>query len=79
MRYAGTATICKYDAFNVDSSGRATLAATGYSTQEFPIFVPENMDTVIQGNSPIWYICTAAEVPMFWVDWLPGCRGYLHC
>ncbi|MCJ7451182.1 MAG: DUF1329 domain-containing protein [Steroidobacteraceae bacterium] len=56
MRYAGMASVCKYDSYNVDSSGRATLAATGLSTQEFPIFTPENIDTVIKGDSPIWYI-----------------------
>ncbi len=63
MRYAGTATICKYDAYNVDSSGRATLAATGLSTQEFPIFDPKNMDTVIKGDSPIWYIKQEYSAP----------------
>jgi hypothetical protein len=56
MRYAGHATFCKYDSYNVDSTGTATLAATGLSYQEFPIFDPKNMDTVIKGDSPIWYI-----------------------
>jgi hypothetical protein len=56
LRYAGEATFCKYDSFNVDSSGTATLSATGLSYQEFPIFTAKGLDTVIQGNSPIWYI-----------------------
>lgn len=56
MRYAGEATFCKYDSYNVDSAGVATLAATGLSYQEFPIFAPKALDTVIKGDSPIWYI-----------------------
>ncbi len=56
LRYAGEATFCKYDSYNVDSSGTATLSATGLSYQEFPIFTAKGLDTVIQGNSPIWYI-----------------------
>ena len=56
MRYSGQATFCKYDAFNVDSAGVATLSATGLSYQEYPIFIPSNMDKVLKGSDPIWYI-----------------------
>jgi hypothetical protein len=56
MRYAGQATFCKYDSFNVDSAGVVTLSATGLSYQEFPPFYPKNMDTVMHGKDPIWYI-----------------------
>jgi hypothetical protein len=63
MRYAGKATFCKYDAFNVDSSGTVTLSATGLSYQEFPIFDPKNMDTVIKPPDPIWYIKQDYKAP----------------
>jgi hypothetical protein len=63
MRYAGHATYCKYDAFNIDSTGRVTLSATGLSYQEFPIFDPKNMDTVIKGTDPIWYIKQEYKAP----------------
>lgn len=56
MRYSGQATYCKYDSFNVDSAGVATLAATGHSYQEFPLFTPGKMDTVLKGTDPFWYI-----------------------
>ena len=63
MRYSGNATFCKYDAFNVDSSGVATLSATGLSYQEFPFFSPKNMDTVIKSSDPIWYIKQEYKAP----------------
>ena len=63
MRYAGHATFCKYDAFNIDSTGTVTLSATGLSYQEFPIFDPKNMDTVIKGSDPIWYIKQEYKAP----------------
>ena len=40
--------ICKYDAYNVDSSGTATLSTTGNSYQEWPLYRPENIDKVDQ-------------------------------
>jgi hypothetical protein len=36
-RYAGN-TFCKYDSYNVDSAGVPTLATTGESWQEYPIY-----------------------------------------
>jgi hypothetical protein len=36
MRYNGVASVCKYDSFNIDSSGTATLSTTGLSSQEWP-------------------------------------------
>jgi hypothetical protein len=56
MRYAGEASFCKYDSFTVDSSGTATLSATGLSYQEFPLFHPKNMDTVVKGTDDLWLI-----------------------
>ncbi len=37
LRYNGVATICKYDAYNIDSSGTATLSTSGISYHEWPL------------------------------------------
>ena len=56
MRYSGVATFCKYDSFNVDAAGVATLSTTGLSYQEFPLFKTENLDRVMKGSDPFWFI-----------------------
>jgi len=56
MRYNGISSTCKYDAFNVDASGTATLSATGLSYQEWPLYRPENIDKVVKATDPFWYI-----------------------
>ena len=44
MRYTGN-TYCKYDSYNVDSAGVPTLATTGESWQEYPIYVGNKTET----------------------------------
>src|SRR5512139_3470089 len=56
MRYNGISSTCKYDAYNIDSSGTATLSATGLSYQEWPLYRPENIDKVVKSTDPFWYI-----------------------
>jgi len=56
MRYNGTATLCKYDSFNVDSSGTATLSTTGISSQEWPTVKPENLETIVKPTDVFWMI-----------------------
>lgn len=56
LRYTGVATYCKYDSYNVDSSGTATLSSTGISYQEWPPYHPANIDKVIKPTDPIWYV-----------------------
>jgi len=56
MRYNGIATQCKYDAYNVDSSGTATLSTTGIAYQEWPTVTPANIDRVIKPTDPFWNI-----------------------
>jgi hypothetical protein len=50
LRYNGVATICKYDSYNIDSSGTATLATSGISYREWPLYRKENLSTVIKGS-----------------------------
>ncbi len=56
LRYQGVATTCKYDSYNIDSSGTATLSTTGISSQEWPIFAPANIDTPLTGKTAFWLI-----------------------
>jgi hypothetical protein len=56
LRYNGIATTCKYDSYNIDSTGVATLSTTGNNYQEWPIFNPKNLDTVIKPTDVFWYI-----------------------
>jgi hypothetical protein len=53
LRYNGVATVCKYDSFNIDSSGTATLSTTGVSTREWPGYSKENLNKVL-GSSQIY-------------------------
>jgi hypothetical protein len=50
LRYNGVATICKYDSYNIDSSGTATLSTSGISYREWPLYRKENLSTVIKGS-----------------------------
>jgi hypothetical protein len=50
LRYNGVATICKYDSYNIDSSGTATLSTSGISYREWPLYKKENLNTVIKGS-----------------------------
>lgn len=56
MRYNGQATSCKYDSYNIDSSGVATLSTTGNSLQEWPLFSADNIDKPVNGADAFWYI-----------------------
>lgn len=48
LRYQGVAYTTKYDSWNVDSSGRATLATTGTAFNAFPIY--EDLNKVIDAK-----------------------------
>ena len=50
LRFQGIATLCKYDSFNIDSSGNPTLSTTGLSYREWPLFRPENINKVVKGS-----------------------------
>jgi hypothetical protein len=56
MRYNGIATQCKYDAYNVDASGTATLSTSGVVYQEWPLVAPANLDKLVKPNDPFWLI-----------------------
>jgi hypothetical protein len=56
MRYNGLATVCKFDAYNVDASGTATLSTTGVVYQEWPLVAPANLGKVVKPTDPFWYI-----------------------
>ena len=56
MRYNGIATQCKYDAYNIDSSGTATLSTTGVVYQEWPLVAPGNLDKVIKPSDVFWMV-----------------------
>ncbi|WP_342116599.1 DUF1329 domain-containing protein [Pseudoduganella sp. OTU4001] len=50
IRYQGQAYTTKFDSWNVDSSGVATLASTGEIFTEFPITDPKRTETVKQND-----------------------------
>jgi hypothetical protein len=56
MRYQGVAVTAKFDAYNIDSSGTATLASTGVNRQEWPLFRADNIDKVVNGTDAFWLI-----------------------
>ncbi len=56
MRYNGISSTCKYDAYNVDRAGVASLGSTGLSYQEWPLYRPENIDKVIKPTDVFWYV-----------------------
>jgi len=56
MRYQGVALWVKFDSYNIDSSGTATLATTGINYQEWPLVAPSNIDKVVKATDPFWLI-----------------------
>ena len=56
MRYNGVSSVCKYDSYNIDRSGTATLSSTGISYQEWPLYRPENIDKVVKPTDVFWYV-----------------------
>jgi Protein of unknown function (DUF1329) len=56
MRYNGISSVCKYDSYNIDRSGTATLSSTGNSYQEWPLYRPENIDKVVKPTDVFWYV-----------------------
>jgi hypothetical protein len=63
MRYNGVASVCKYDSFNIDSSGTATLSTTGLSSQEWPPARAENLDKPLKGTDAFWLIKQEYSAP----------------
>jgi hypothetical protein len=56
MRYQGVALWVKFDSYNIDAAGTATLATTGTNYQEWPLVAPGNHDKVVKANDPFWRI-----------------------
>jgi hypothetical protein len=56
LRYGGVASTCKYDSYNIDSAGVASLSTTGNNIQEWPVFAPANLDKPMTSKSPFWFI-----------------------
>jgi hypothetical protein len=52
VRYTGAAYNVKYENWNVDSAGVASLATSGNMTNEFPLYDPKRPDTVAKENDP---------------------------
>ncbi|MCY1276846.1 hypothetical protein D9M69_210530 [compost metagenome] len=52
LRYQGVAYSTKYDSWNVDSAGVATLATTGMAFNAYPIY--EDFDKVISAQDTYW-------------------------
>ncbi len=51
LRFVGHSSQYKFDAVNVDSAGKATLATTGEVTQEFPIYDPKKTGLLAETDS----------------------------
>lgn len=62
-RFTGVSFELKYDAVNVDRSGRATLATTGVITQEYPIYSPKNADRLVKGADVYFQTKVAYSAP----------------
>jgi len=56
MRYQGVALWVKYDSYNIDAAGTATLSTTGTSYQEWPLVAPGNHAKVVKANDAFWRI-----------------------
>lgn len=56
LRYQGHTVNYKYDSWNVDSSGRATLATTGNAYAEFPLYNPAVVNDIAKGNDVYYRI-----------------------
>jgi hypothetical protein len=52
VRFTGLAYNVKYENWNVDSAGVASLATAGHLFNEFPLYAPARMDTVAKENDP---------------------------
>ena len=52
MRYTGVANAEKYDTWNVDSAGVASLATSGNLLNEYPLFDPKHADVVAKETEP---------------------------
>ena len=52
VRYTGVAYNVKYENWNVDSAGVASLATSGNLTNEYPLYDPKRTDTVAKENDP---------------------------
>ncbi len=50
LRYQGRANVTKYDSWNVDAAGTATLATTGEIYQEFPLVDPKRTEAAKQSD-----------------------------
>jgi hypothetical protein len=56
VRYTGVAYNVKYENWNVDSAGVASLATSGNLTNEFPLYDPKRTDTVAKENDPYFKV-----------------------
>jgi hypothetical protein len=56
MRYPGAAYVVKYENWNVDAAGVASLATAGTLTNEFPLFDPKRTDGAAKESDPFWKI-----------------------
>jgi hypothetical protein len=56
MRYQGVALTGKFDAYNIDAAGTATLASTAVNFQEWPLFRADNIDKTIKSTDAFWLI-----------------------
>ena len=52
VRYTGVAYSEKYENWNVDSAGVASLATSGNLTNEYPLYDPKRTDTVAKESDP---------------------------
>jgi Protein of unknown function (DUF1329) len=56
MRFPGNAYVVKYENWNVDSAGVASLATAGTLTNEFPLFDAKRPDAAAKDSDPFWKI-----------------------
>jgi hypothetical protein len=55
LNYRGLGWSAKFDTWNVDSSGRPTLATTGEATYAWPMYDPKKTG-VMKETDPFWYV-----------------------
>jgi hypothetical protein len=63
LRYQGNTITTKYDSWNVDSAGSATLATTGEGTVEYPLSDPDRINVPAAGNEIYYRIKLALTGP----------------
>jgi hypothetical protein len=56
MRYPGTGYIQKYENWNVDAAGVATMATAGTLNNEFPLYDPKRGEAVAKDSDAFWKI-----------------------